>query len=136
LGDTWRAALADVVIRHHDSRVTVRFEVTGDDDPYLHMRVENCLDSGYREEVRWPSLAVSSVKLTYFPGVAEARAWLAAGYAGYMMHEALELVTLGGDPTKRVFDPHAGPENDKGLRRGLPVILTPETLEAAMSIVR
>lgn len=134
-GQDWYDALRDLVIRHHDPEVQVEVRVTNEDPPYLHLRVLNCVDTSVREFTRLPSLAISSVQLTFFPGVTAARAWLAAGWAGYMMHEALELVTVGGDPKQRALDPHSGPENDKGLRRGLPAVLTPETLAAAMSLV-
>ncbi len=140
LGKQWYEALKDLVIRHHDPAVEVEVRVTNEDPPYLHLRVLNCIDTSQplgpsREVTRLPSLAISSVRLTYFPGVAQAREWLAAAWSGYIAHEALELVTVGGDPKARVWDPNDGPEKDRGLRRGLPADLTPETLETAMSLV-
>lgn len=82
---------------------------------------------------------ISCVRLTYFPGVRLAQAWFAAAWAGYLLHESLELVTLAGDRAAKVLDPHAEPYTtnpiNRGLRVGFPVELTPQTLLATLRLV-
>lgn len=135
LASLWRSALADVRIRHpnRESRVNV----TVDDQPggpVLLLSLDKTTDS------RDPSVTISPfmiscVRLTYFPGVDLARKWLAAAFAGYVQHEALELVTVG-DLVTRPLDPHEPPFTyDKGLRQGLPTVLTPASLAASLAVV-
>ncbi len=89
--------------------------------------------------VRMGRFVISNVKLTYFPGIDLARKWLASAWAGYIQHEALELVTVGGT-LDRPLCPHtetaAGTyAYDRGLRDGLPIELTPATLERSLCVV-
>lgn len=124
LADQWRAAVARLRVRHADREAIPVFDVLDGDPPSLFVGVTNTRDTVTDE--RLPMLAVSTVSLTYWPGEAVALRWLAAAWAGYQQHEALELVTL--EDGTRPIDPHAAPRFDRGLRHGLPVTLTPETL--------
>lgn len=128
----WRDALADLVVRHPNRASRVSIEV--DDRANLRIALDQTRDSRDPEVVLSP-FVISNVKLTFFPGVKIARAWLAAAFAGYVQHEALELVTVG-DLTTRPLDPHEPPFTfDRGLRKGLPVELTPETLVESLAVV-
>lgn len=135
LSEKWAEAIADVRIRHLDPRATVTLELDANGDPpTLTMAVERAQNT-VDPEHPWARLVISCVKLTYWPGLALARAWIASAWAGYMQHEALELVTIGGI-TERPLDPHAPPFTfDRGLRDGLPTSLTPGTLLRALSSV-
>lgn len=124
LTDHWRAALAKLRVRHADREATPCLEIHDGPKPALFVCVNNTRDTVTDE--RLGSLAVSTVTLTYWPGEAVALRWLAAAWAGYIQHEALELVTL--EDGTRPIDPHAHPRFDRGLRHGLPVELTPKTL--------
>jgi hypothetical protein len=131
LSQQWESALRDVVIRHHDPRSKVDLVLVASERPQLAFR----LDVGFctvepTKESR--PFNISTVELSYFPGVALARAWVAAAWACYMMHEALELVSVDG---VRPIDPHSDPALDVCLRDGLPAVLTPETLQRALGLV-
>lgn len=139
-GDTpmvrlWADALAPVVVRHPDARVSVLVELTVDDS--LVMSVENATDTETHQPHERNPLVVSCVRLSYFPGTDLAQKWLAAAWSGYCQHEALELVTILGTG-RRPLDPHANPYPDapcnRGLRDGLPVVLTPRSLVAALAV--
>lgn len=134
IAEQWRAALADVVIRHPNRESVVRVSIEGGDPSQLGLALDKTRDSRDPSHVIEP-FTISYVKLTYFPGVRLARKWLAAAWAGYVQHEALELVTVGG-LIDRPLDPHAEPfAYDRGLRQGLPVELTPATLFASLCAV-
>jgi len=121
----WHRALVAVIVRHPDPTSEAELAVL-DHPPRLQIAVLDSKDTTDPTNVR--RLVISTVDLTYFPGEQLARQWLAAGWAGYLQHEALELVTIG-DLTTRPLDPHEAPFRfDRGLRCGLPVSLTPETL--------
>lgn len=123
--EQWQEALDGMRFRHADREVTPVFSLGSGEHPSLHVSMRNIRDSVTDE--RMGSLSISSIELTYFPGLTVARRWLAAAFAGYLQHESLELVTLA-DGT-RPIDPHGGnPDLDRGLRHGMPVKLTPETL--------
>jgi hypothetical protein len=126
LADAWRDALEGMTFEHLDRSVTPTFEIIGGvDSPALAVSAENAVDTVTGQRIA--SLKVSTVQLSYFPGKTVARRWLAAAWAGYMQHEALELVRI--EDGTRPIDPH-GPdvELDRGLRHGLPVVLTPESM--------
>ena len=132
IAEQWRAALADVVIRHPNRVSRVACEVS--DSGMLTLALDQTQDSRDWERTMSP-FTISNVQLTYFPGVELARQWLAAAWAGYGAHESLEHVTVGGT-TERPLDPHAAPFTfDMCLRRGLPVRLTPETLVDTLALV-
>lgn len=131
LYEQWKGAVDRLRVRHADREAIPHFDITDGPHPALFVRVENTRDTVTDE--RLGSLPVSTVTLTYWPGEAVALRWLAAAWAGYIQHEALELVTL--EDGTRPIDPHAHPRFDRGLRHGLPVVLTPETLRATFLAV-
>lgn len=131
LGDQWITALYPLDIRHPDSAPVVELELLHGDPPQLAFRLDAHRDTVKPSKVHRP-FNVSTVSLTYFPGARVARAWVAAAWAGYVMHEALELVTANG---ARPIDPHADVTHDVCLRDGLPAVLTPESLRTALSVV-
>lgn len=134
LAKEWADALRSMVVRHPDPRSTVEITLTAGEIPSLCVRVDVAYDTTKPDREIRP-LVVSCVGLTYFPGERLAQAWLAAAWAGYTMHEALELVTLA-DGTTRPIDPHgADVALDRCLRVGLPVELTPATLQQALGVV-
>ena len=134
LAREWADALRDLVIRHPDPRSTVELELSTGAPTRLCFRLDVGFDTTDPKRETRP-FNVSTVDLTYFPGTDLARAWVAAAWTGYLMHEALELVTLG-DLVTRPIDPHGGDlALDKCLRDGLPVVLTPETLARTLRVV-
>ncbi len=133
LREQWDGALSRVVIRHIDPTCRPDLTVLGTDDaPALRMTVLDARDTRDQGK-RFDCLEVNTTKLTYWPGNSVAQAYIAAAWAGYLMHEALELVTESG---AAVLDPHREPfAYDRGLRIGMPRELTPQTLRAALEIV-
>ena len=132
LAARWADALRGMSIRHPDPRSTVEVELTAGDPPSLCLRVDVAYDTTQLDREIRP-LVVSCVGLPYFPGKQLARQWLAAAWASYTMHEALELVHLA-DGT-RPIDPHRDVLHDRCLRVGLPTILTVRALEQALGVV-
>ncbi len=133
LAEKWAAALRPMVIRHPDPRSAVELELSTGTPPRLCFR----LDVGHdttdpAKEMRL--LVVSTVDLGYFPGERLARMWVAAAWTSYLMHEALELVTVG-DLVTRPIDPHADVSQDRCIRDGLPTTLTPASLRTALLVV-
>lgn len=133
----WRDALAPLILRHPNGRSRVVLRLTcRPDAPRLHVSLDAnpCTLTG---EIK-SDFAISDVKLAHFPGAHLARAWIACAWAGFMMHEALELVTVG-DHATQVLPPHAEPYPsnpfNRPLREALPVELTPATLHAALAVV-
>lgn len=128
---SWRRALAGLRVRHPDPAGRPRFHVT--DDGVLHVGCGNVHDT-LTGDLR--DLPICSVRLTFFPGDDLARQWFAAAWAGYLSHEALELVTHDGAPP---LDPHAEPYElnpcNRGLRDGFPNHLTPESLLRTLEVV-
>lgn len=101
-------------------------------EPMLHIEIDRNPDSRDPAVVFEP-FRVTNVRLAYFPGTALARRWLAVAWAGFMFHEALELVTTA-DFRDRVVDPHESPEIlEWNFHRALPRRLTPETLAITMA---
>ncbi len=135
LAKLWADALGALVVRHPNRSSKVVLEVTDGPEPYLHLSLDRTFDSTNPDcEMRSP-FRISSVKLTFWPGVKLARMWFAAGFAGYCLHEAQEMVTVG-DLKTRPLDPHEEPfAYDRGLRDGLPATLTPETMVEALAVV-
>jgi hypothetical protein len=132
VGRLWKDALSDIVLRHPNRQSKPVLEVTVDPGIlYLGLDSTTCTVS---DKVMSP-FAISTVFLTFFPGVTLARQYIAAAWAGYLQHEALELCTLSNF-AERPLDPHLAPyQYDRGLRDGLPPQLTPETLEKALTVV-
>lgn len=129
----WAGALRDLVLRHPNRTSTPILELLDGDPPSLSIALDKTFDSTSDDAEMARPFRISTVKLSYWPGVRLARAWIAAAWAGYLHHEALELVTVG-DLSTRPLDPHEAPFLfDRGLREGLPVDLTPETLTRALA---
>lgn len=135
----WRDALSPVDIRHPNAESVVQLRLVDDQIPRLTVSLDATRDTvdGHRRE----NFQISTVRLPYFPGVRLAQAWIAAAWAGYVMHESLELVTVGG---VRPIDPHGEKicshrlspyPFDRGLRDGLPHLLTPATLLRTLCVV-
>lgn len=133
----WRDALAPLILRHPNgwSRPILRLTCRPD-APRLHLSLDACpctLTGAVRRD-----FAISDVRLACFPGDRLARAWIACAWAGFLMHEALELVTIG-DLATHVLPPHADPypENpyNRPLRDTLPPELTMDTLRTALAAI-
>jgi hypothetical protein len=129
MSSNWKNAVDNVVIRHLDWHSIPELELEGDT---LHFKVRNAHDT-VTGEVR-EILAISSVRLTFWPGFPVATAWIAAAWAGYVQHEALELVTFK-DMRTRPLDPHGPEKFDRGLRAAIPAVLTRETMRRAFLAV-
>jgi hypothetical protein len=131
----WCSALADLIVRHPNRTSKVLLEITDEPVPHLHISLDKTLDSTSNDREMRSPFRIASVKLTFWPGVKLARMWFAAGFAGYCLHEALEMVTVG-DLETRPLDPHEAPFTyDRGLRDGLPAALTPETMIESLAVV-
>lgn len=135
----WADALAPLVIRHPNPKARAAVQLSGaGTEAALTLMVYNALDTATEEPHERNPLLISSVRLTYFPGVRLARQWMAAAWAGYLQHEALELVTVGRS-AQWPLNPHEEPYRDnpwnRGLRDGLPRELTPATLRKALAVV-
>lgn len=126
----WAAALDGVIIRHPNRGITPLLTLEDGTEPNLYFKLDSNPSSD-ADEVISP-FVITNVRLTFFPGVRAARAWLAAAWACFLQHEALELVTVGNLHT-RVLDPHASRATlDYVFHTGLPFMLTPDTLLAAL----
>lgn len=133
----WELVIEGLEIRHPNLRSHAVLRVSDADPPtlYVGLDVTWCTMTGE------PKLdfAISNVKLTYWPGFDLAQKWLAAAWAGYCQHEALELVTSADDRAVKILDPHADPYPtnpvNRGLRDGFPVELTRESLIATLELV-
>lgn len=134
LGLQWFTALSGLSIRHPNGRSRVLLEVSADD--VLKIALDSTLDTRDLQTPMRSPFVIACVRLRCWPGEVAAREWFAAGFAGYCMHEALELVTCGGAP---VLDPHREPyatnPANASLRHGFPPVLTNETLARAMKVV-
>lgn len=127
----WAAALDGVIVRHPNRSIVPILTLEDGPAPNLHFELD-ANPSSDADEVIAP-FRITNVRLTYFPGVGAARAWLAAAWACFLQHEALELVTVG-DLRTRVLDPHASRATlDYVFHIGLPFTLTPESLLAALA---
>ena len=133
LAQQWEEALRPMIIRHSDPRCGVWLELIADSPPRLSIRLDVAYDTTDPAKEMRP-LHVSTVELTYFPGIRLARAWMAAAWTGYLMHEALELVTVG-DLVTRPIDPHANDAQDKCIRDAIPTTLTRDNIRDALLVV-
>lgn len=134
----WAGALQPLVIRHPNGWSRVVLTITDGPAPNLMVHLHETCDSRDSSK-RMSRFIISNVKLTYFPGVDLAQKWVAAAFAGYVLHEALELVSFA-DLSTRPLDPHCetSPGHyayDKGLRDGLPIELNPATLIQTLAVV-
>lgn len=132
--DQWRAALADVVLRHPNGRSAPVVRVIDGDPPSLYVGLDCTWCTGDGHEMT--DFAISTVRLTYFPGVQLARMWLAAAWVGFLQHEALELATVDGVAVLNPHDePYVSNPVNRGLRNGFPVELTYESTVAALELI-
>jgi hypothetical protein len=147
LAEQWRYALASLEVKHPDRRSTA--VVTVSDDPAtLFVGLDKAWSTTDDKPIQREPFAVSSVMLTFFPGTKLAREWFVVAWAGYIQHEAFELVRMTcheycpideDHPSYPVLNPHAEPYPtnpwNRGLRDGLPPILTPETMLTTFELV-
>lgn len=127
----WADALKDVIVRHPNRNITVLLTLDDGQEPNLHWELD-ANPSSNSDELIAP-FRITNVRLTFFPGVSVARQWIAAAWACFLQHEALELVTVG-DLQARCLDPHETRERlDHVFHTGLPFTLTPETLLSALA---
>ena len=134
LARLWFVALSAVDARHPNGLSRTRLLISP--DAVLRVEVDRIRDTrDLSTEMRSP-FVISNVRLAYWPGERRAQEWFAAAWAGYVMHEALELVTVDG---RAVLDPHAEPyatnPANRCLRDGFPPVLTEASLERAMGVV-
>lgn len=134
LAHLWFVALSAIDARHPNGLSRTRLLISR--DAVLRVEVDRILDTRDLATPMRSPFVISCVRLTFFPGEGAARAWFAAAWAGYVMHEALELVTVD---SKAILDPHAEPyatnPANRCLRDGFPPALTPETMARAMRVV-
>lgn len=127
----WADALTDVIVRHPNRNISPILTLDDGSEPILHFELDSNPSSNSDEAIT--PFRITNVRLTYFPGVDLARKWLAAAWACFLQHEALELVTIGDFKT-RALDPHENRGRlDYVFHTGLPFVLTPETLLEALT---
>lgn len=127
----WADALDGVIVRHPNRGITPMFTLHDAPEPSLAFELDANPSSDADETIS--PFRITNVRLSFFPGVRAARAWLAAAWGCFLQHEALELVTVG-DLRTRVLDPHATRATlDYVFHTGLPFTLTPESLLAALA---
>jgi hypothetical protein len=126
----WAGALEHVIVRHPNRGITPRLTLDDSTSPVIYFELDQNPSSN-SDEIISPFI-ITNVMLTFFPGIEAARAWLAAAWACFLQHEALELVTIG-DFMTRALDPHQSREAlNHVFHTGLPSHLTPESLRAAL----
>lgn len=127
----WADALEHVVVRHPNRNIKPILTLDDGPMPNLHFELDHNPSSDSDERIS--PFRITNVKLAFFPGAKLARMWLAAAWACFLQHEALELVTLG-DLKTRVLDPHENRARlDYVFHTGLPFTLTPKALEDALA---
>lgn len=123
----WADALTGVVVRHLNPVLTPMLTLEDSPEPMLHIEIDKNPDSR-DPAVMFEPFRVTNVRLAFFPGETLARKWLAVAWAGFMFHEALELVT-SADFRDRVVDPHESPELlEWNFHRAFPRRLTRESM--------
>ncbi len=125
----WADALEDVIVRHPNRAISLILTLEDGRQPCLTFELDHNPSSN-SDEIMSP-FNIVNVRLTFFPGVELARQWLAAAWACFLHHEALELVTVG-DAKTRVLDPHETRARLDVFHVGFPFQLTPKTLFAAL----
>ena len=127
----WADALEHVIVRHPNRSITPILTLDDGPMPNLHFELDSNPSSNSDEAIT--PFRITNVKLAFFPGEKLARMWLAAAWACFLQHEALELVTVG-DFRTRALDPHENRGRlDHVFHTGLPFTLTPEALENALA---
>lgn len=131
----WADALAPLRLEHPNRISKVLVRLVDAVHPLLSLSLDQIPDNDDPTRLK-ERFQISSVTLRFFPGDEGARLWLTCAFAGYVMHEALELATVGG---LRIADPHREPYEtnplNRPLRDGFPVELTPETMATALRVV-
>jgi hypothetical protein len=132
----WADALAPLVVRHPNGISTVALTLIDSPTPILTIQLDRTPSTRDPSKEMHRPFTISNVELSYFPGTKLAQQWFAAAWAGYIQHEALELVSVGdGNP----IDPHTEPYEtnpaNRGLRQGMPRRLTPGSLIDALAVV-
>lgn len=132
----WESALHDLDVRHPRRDSVPVLKLLDGDPPRLQVSVQ--MHASTVDDKPILELPISTVNLHIWPGLTLARQWIAAAWAGYLQHEALELVTVG-ERTERPLDPHQQPyatnPYNRGLRDGFPVDLGWDSLVDALSVV-
>lgn len=127
----WADALEHVIIRHPNRNITPILTLDDGPVPDLAFELDHNPSSDSDEDIR--PFRITNVKLAFFPGEKLARMWLAAAWACFLQHEALELVTIG-DMRTRALDPHENRARlDYVFHTGLPFTLTAAALEDAIA---
>lgn len=132
----WADALSGISLRHPNPKARPLLSLSGAHSPVLVISISGHQDTRGKNNGAWGSFTISNVRLSYFPGTRLAQIWIAAAWAGYIQHEALEMVEVDG---VNPLDPHQEPYEtnpwNRGLRDGFPPVLTPDTLITALSVV-
>lgn len=121
--ERWRDALGGLTVRHPDRRSRPRVEVMPGLGGGTAVRVSvdhvtSTRSSKLAPRGEWiEALDISTVEIDFWPGEKLARQWFAAAWAGYCMHEALELVE--GPDGEPPLDPHAEPYATNPINRCL-----------------
>lgn len=127
----WADALEHVIVRHPNRSITPILTLTDSMEPDLAFELDTNPSSDADETIS--PFRITNVRLSFFPGAIAARAWLAAAWACFLQHEALELVTVD-DLKTRVLDPHENRARlDYVFHTGLPFVLTPDSLLDALA---
>lgn len=127
----WREALSEIKVVHPDRRCTPMVALESGDPPRLTVGLDKAWSTRTGKFLRSPFI-ISNLSLTFFPGKKLAQQWFAAAWAGYLQHESLELTTVDGE---NILDPHENDIYNRGLRDGLPAILTPDAMFDALLTV-
>lgn len=131
----WAGALRPLVIRHPNPNAVARLTLLDGNPPSLSIALSGAIDSTTEVMPMRDPFEIATVRLACWPGTVVARRWIAAAWAGYLQHEALELVTVDG-LIARPLDPHEAPFCfDRGLRAGMPPELTPSTMRDSLAVV-
>ena len=126
----WADALADVIVRHPNRNLRPILHLQDGHVPVMLFELESNVSSD--DDAVIAPFPITNVNLAHFPGVRAARAWIAAAWACFAHHEAMELVTVG-DLRTRVLDPHEpGTRFEHMFNVAFPRRLTPESLLAAL----
>lgn len=131
----WADALAPLVVRHPNGVSTPLLKLIDGPTPLLVIQLDRTMSTRDPDVELHKPFTISNVQLLYFPGTKLAQCWFAAAWSGYCQHEALELVSVGG---QNPIDPHAEPYDgnpaNRGLRDGFPRRLTRYSLLSALAV--
>jgi hypothetical protein len=135
LTEMWRAALEPLELVHPNRISIVTARLIDGGHPILCFGLDRIPDNDGPSRMK-ERFAICSTTLRFFPGIEGARVWMACAFGGYILHEAMELATVGG---VRVADPHAEPYPfspwNRSLREGFPSELTEESMMRTIRVV-